>query len=289
MLSLPRSIAALAFASLSLAATSSHPQTPPQAQALRVMSFNIRLPVESDGADRWERRKALIADMVRAQDPDVIGAQELHEAQADDLVRRLPQYAWFGRDRRGGHDDEHMGVFYRNDRLRVVESGDFWLSDTPEVPGSISWGHPLPRMVTWAVFKRLADRRRFHLFNTHLPYRDEDEDARERGARLIASRLSELPADVPVIVTGDFNTTPDRRAHALLTATLRDAWDAAPHRTGPAATFHGFTGKAERRIDWILYRGLQPLSVRTVTGHERDRYPSDHFPVVVEFVFPAPQ
>ena len=284
---LPRNIAALALVSLALAAAPAHSQPPPQTQPLRVMSFNIRLPVESDGSNQWLHRKALIADMARAQDADLIGTQELHKVQADDLVKRLPQYTWFGRDRRGGHDDEHMGVFYRSDRLRVVESGDFWLSDTPEVPGSITWGHPLPRMVTWALFERLSDRRRFHLLNTHLPYRDEDEDARERGARLIAARVSKLPADIPVIVLGDFNTTPDSRAHAALTADLRDIWDAAPQRSGPAATFHEFTGKPDSRIDWILYRGLQPLSVRTVTMHESGRYPSDHFPVVAEFAFPA--
>jgi endonuclease/exonuclease/phosphatase family metal-dependent hydrolase len=283
---LPRNIAALALVSLALASAPSHPQPPPQSQPLRVMSFNIRLPVESDGPNQWQHRKVLIADMVRAQDADLIGTQELHKVQADDLVKRLPQYTWFGRDRRGGHEDEHMGVFYRSDRLRVVESGDFWLSGTPEVPGSITWGHPLPRMVTWALFERLSDRRRFHLFNTHFPYRDEDEDARERGARLIASRVAKLPADIPVIVMGDFNTTPDSRAHAALTADLRDAWDAAPQRSGPAATFHEFTGKPDQRIDWILFRGLQPLSVRTVTEHEGGRYPSDHFPVVAEFAFP---
>jgi endonuclease/exonuclease/phosphatase family metal-dependent hydrolase len=284
---LPRNIAALALVSLAFAAAPSHPQPPSQAQPLRVMSFNIRLPVESDGPNQWQHRKALIADMVRAQDADLIGTQELHKVQADDLVKRLPQYTWFGRDRRGGHDDEHMGVFYRSDRLRMIESGDFWLSDTPEVPGSITWGHPLPRMVTWALFERLSDRRRFHLLNTHFPYRDEDEDARERGARLIASRVSKLPADIPVILMGDFNTTPDSRAHAALTADLRDIWDAAPQRSGPAATFHEFTGKPDQRIDWILYRGLQPLSVRTVAEHDGGRYPSDHFPVVAEFAFPA--
>ena len=114
-----------------------------------------------------------------------------------------------------------MGVFYRKDRLRVVETGDFWLSDTPEVPGSISWGNLYPRMVTWALFEPSSDQRRFYLFNTHLPYRDEDDAARERGARLIASRLALLPADIPVIVTGDFNTPPDSRTHAVLATTSR--------------------------------------------------------------------
>lgn len=276
-----RTIAAFGMALLLLAGPPAH------AQALRVMSFNIRLPTADDGPNRWELRKALIASTLREQDADVIGTQELHKVQGDDIVRRLPQYAWFGRDRRGGRDDEHMGVFYRKDRLRVLESGDFWLSDTPDVPGSISWGHPLPRMVTWALFERSTDRRRFYLFNTHFPYRGEDDDARERGARLIASRLSRLPADIPVIVIGDFNTLPDSRAHELLAATLTDVWDSAPQRAGLAATFHAFTGKPDRRIDWILYRGLQPVAVQTVTRHQDGRYPSDHFPVVAKFAFPA--
>jgi endonuclease/exonuclease/phosphatase family metal-dependent hydrolase len=274
-------LASIATAALLAIATS-----PSHAQALRVMSFNIRLPVAADGDNRWERRKALIERTLREQDADVMGMQELHRAQGDDVVRRLPHYAWFGRDRRGGHDDEHMGVFYRKDRLRVVESGDFWLSDTPDAPGSITWDHPYPRMVTWALFERIADRQRFYLFNTHLPYRDEDDDARERGARLIASRLSLLPAGTPVIVTGDFNAAPESRTHALLAASLTDAWHAASQRSGPAATFHDFTGMPARRIDWILYRGVRPVAVRTVTTHEDGRYPSDHFPIVAEFVFP---
>ncbi len=253
---------------------------PACAQTLKVMTFNVRLPVEADGINRWENRKALMARVVAEADPDVFGTQELHREQGDDLVARLPRYAWFGRDRRGGHDDEHMGVFYRTDRLRVVESGDFWLSDTPDVPGSISWGHPYPRMVTWALFERIADRKRFYLLDTHLPYRDEDEPARERGARLILQRVRALPAGVPVVLTGDFNTTPDSGTHAVLATTLRDAWTDAPERGGPEATFHDFTGKPDHRIDWILQRGFEVERVRTLTLHEGKRYPSDHFPVV---------
>jgi len=261
---------------------------PAMAQTLRVMTFNVRLPVESDGADRWEARRALMAEMVKREHPDLIGTQELFEQQGDDLVARLPQYAWFGRGRRGGGDgDEHMGVFYRKDRLRVLATGDFWLSDTPEVVGSISWGNLYPRMVTWARFQRIADGATFVFYNTHLPYRAEDEPARTRGAALILERLRQLPADEPIILAGDFNTAPDSPTHTLLTATLTDAWLAAPRHHGPPATFHNFTGKADLRIDWILFRGLQAKSARTVTTHRRGRYPSDHFPVVVDFEFPA--
>lgn len=257
---------------------------------LRVMSFNVRLPTDADGADRWQARRDLLVDTVREQHPDVIGTQELFAVQGEYLVQHLPGYAWFGRGRSGKPDnagDEHMGVFYRRDALRVIESGDFWLSDTPEVAGSISWGNLYPRLVTWALFERIADGRRFYFFNTHLPYREQDEAARERGVALLQRRIAALPADAPVVVTGDFNTTPDSPAHALITGQLADAWDSAARRDGPAATFHGFTGKADKRIDWILLRGLRADAIRTVTRQRDGHYPSDHFPLLAELGWPA--
>jgi endonuclease/exonuclease/phosphatase family metal-dependent hydrolase len=253
---------------------------------LSVMSFNIRLPAESDGVDYWETRKPLAVRMLREQQPDVIGLQELMKAQADYLARELPQYAWFGRGREADGGGEHMGVFYRKDRLKVIESGDFWLSDTPDVAGSITWGHPHPRMVTWALFEQRSDGRRFYLFNTHLPYRDEDEAARLKGAQAIARHLATLPDDVPVVLTGDFNTTPDSDAHAVLAGILQDAWTTAPRVEGIDATFHGFTGKADRRIDWIFVRGTQLESITSVTTRWNNRYPSDHFPLVATLRLP---
>jgi endonuclease/exonuclease/phosphatase family metal-dependent hydrolase len=280
-MTLPRCMLAL-FMLMLLSACASAPPATTDTPALRVMSFNVRLPVESDGPNRWEARRALATKMIRDADPDVIGTQELHKPQGDYLVSQLPDYAWFGTSRRGNDSDEHMGVFYRRDRLRVLESGDFWLSDTPEVPGSISWGHPLPRMVTWALFQRIADGRRFYLFNTHLPYREEDEDARTRGARLLISRIAALPSDVPVVVTGDFNAPPGSPTHAAATSTLHDAWTVAARRSGPEGTFHGFTGQPDQRIDWVLVRGFGVLSATTLDINEAGRYPSDHFPLLVE-------
>jgi endonuclease/exonuclease/phosphatase family metal-dependent hydrolase len=265
----------------------SFPASSAQTQTLRVMSFNVRLPAESDGPDRWELRREQVVRMLRGQDADVIGTQELFAEQGDYLAEQMPEYAWFGRGRESDGGGEHMGVFYRRDRLRVIESGDFWLSDTPESPGSISWGHPHPRMVTWALFETLADGRRFYLFNTHLPYRGEDEDARLRGAEAIARRLRALPDDMPVVLTGDFNTTPDSSAYVKFKGFLEDAWTAAAQRTGPEGTFHGFTGQPQKRIDWILVRGLEVDRMRVVDSHENGRYPSDHFPLVVELTWRA--
>lgn len=270
---------ALCLVAISFSASSVDPQT------LRVMSFNVRLPAESDGPDRWELRRDQVVRMLREQSPDVIGTQELFAEQGDYLARQMPEYAWFGRGRESNGGGEHMGVFYRRDRLRVIESGDFWLSDMPEVPGSITWGHLHPRMVTWALFETMADKRRFYLFNTHLPYRGEDENARLRGAQAIARRLRALPDGVPVVLTGDFNTLPDTTAYAEFEGLLQDAWISAAKRTGPEGTFHGFTGQPQKRIDWILVRDLKVNRMRVVDSHENGRYPSDHFPLAVELTW----
>lgn len=256
---------------------------PAAATELRVMSFNVRTMTGKDGPDGWEKRRDLFADTIRQLHPDVIGTQELYKQQGDDTVERLPEYTWFGRDRYGEHRDEHMGIFYRKDQIKIVESGDFWLSDTPDKVASITWGNIFPRMVNWALFERLSDHKRFYLLDTHFPYRDQDEDARSRSAREIAAWVAKLPSKVPVIITGDFNTGPDSEAHAALTASLKDAWNGAPTRDGPAETFHAFTGKATKRIDWILYRGVEATSIRTITISRDGRYPSDHFPVQASF------
>lgn len=248
---------------------------------LTVMSFNVRLPAASDGPDEWGKRRALFLDTIAREAPDIIGTQELFFRQGQAIVDAMPHYGWVGIGRRGDHGDEHMGLFYRRDRLKLVEFGDFWLSDTPEVPGSISWGNLYPRMVTWGLFEPVGGGRRFMVFNTHFPYRAEDEAAREKAARLLADRIAAVPADLPVILTGDFNTTPDTPSHALLAGTLADAWTHAAERSGPEGTFHGFTGRPGDRIDWIFTRGFTVESARTVDTHRRGHYPSDHFPVVV--------
>jgi len=260
---------------------------PAWAQApLKVMSFNIRYANDSDGANAWDKRKEVTAAMLEKAAPDLFGTQELLKRQGDFLVSRLKNYAWFGTDRRGGHDDEHMGIFYRTDRLRLVESGQFWLSDTPEVVGSITWGHPLPRMATWGLFETVKGGRRFYAFNTHFPYREEDESARTKGAALILARIVAISGDLPVVLTGDFNTVPDSEAHRTLATKLVDVRASAPVKLGPAETFHNFTGKADKQIDWIFLRGFTAKRVTTITDHRGEVQTSDHFPVLAELGWP---
>jgi len=254
----------------------------PNPTPLRVMSFNTRTTLGThDGPEEWPNRRALFMQTVKAAHPDVMGTQEFTQVQGDDIVHDLPEYRWFGVDRRGGHADEHMGVFYRRDRLRLVRSGNFWLSDTPDVPGSNSWHTPFPRMATWGLFEEKAGHRRFYLFDTHLFYRAEDEPARTKGVRVLLEQMARIVGDsgLPVVVTGDFNTTPGSDAYKLMAAQLTDVRTAAPKVSGPEKTFHNFSGNPDQRIDWMFEKGFTPLSFATITTHRGGLYPSDHFPI----------
>ncbi|MBI5280742.1 MAG: endonuclease/exonuclease/phosphatase family protein [Candidatus Solibacter usitatus] len=255
------------------------------AQTLRVMTFNVRLPLASDGPDAWPFRRDLLVDTVRAKAPDLMGTQELFHEQGLYIAENLPDYAWFGVSRRGNQQDEFMGVFYRKDRLTLLDSGNFWLSETPERPGSISWNMSLPRMVTWGLFQVNGAATRFLYLNTHLAHRDIDEAARQKSLRLIACRIGLYDEAMPIVLTGDFNTPAGGASYGILSPLLKDAWNHAAARTGPEGTFHGFKGKpGPHRIDWIMFRApWQVKSAESITGNRDGRYPSDHFPVLAVF------
>ena len=258
------------------------------AEPLRVMTFNVRYPNPEDGANVWEARRDLLVETIRKYDPDLFGTQEMFDSQGRFIADGLPAYEWFGISRRGDHEDEHMGVFYKRDKLFVVESGNFWLSETPDAPGSMSWDVSLPRMVTWARFRE-ADGREIYFYNTHFPHRGQDAAARLECAKVIVQDIRRrTPAFADVILLGDFNSAADSDVHALFSAELQDAWEQAPERSGPETTSSGWTGRTEgRRIDWILYRGaLRPTETETVDHHEGERYPSDHYPVFAVFERP---
>ena len=249
------------------------------AQPLKVMTFNVRY-ASDEGPQRWAVRRPVLVELLRRAAPDLIGTQELLQRQGDDIVRALPGYRWFGRDRRGGHGDEHMGIFYRPDRLTLIGHGDFWLSDTPETVGSRSWGTDLPRMANWAVFETKGQKpQRFLFIDTHLAHREEDAEARDRSAKLILSRLPKLAKDLPVVLAGDMNARPDTAAYRTLATALSDAWTTAKRREGPEMTFHDFTGTPDRRIDYLFLRGFRADTVATDTYHQGKTYPSDHFPI----------
>lgn len=259
-------------------------------EALRVMSFNIRYDNPGDGEDAWPKRRAKAASMIRFHGADVVGLQEALRGQIADLEAALPDFGWFGNGRSAERDGEHCAVLYRKDRLEVLAESTFWLSETPEVAGSRSWDAALPRIVTWG---RLRDRRTgavFHLFNTHFDHRGET--ARRESARLLLRKVAEIAGrDTPVVVTGDFNSTPDSEPYRILTTgegargALVDAMDAAscPHH-GPTSSWNGFKAiEPGRRIDFVLVRPpVGVLQHGILSDTFGGRFPSDHLPVLAE-------
>jgi endonuclease/exonuclease/phosphatase family metal-dependent hydrolase len=256
---------------------------------LRVMTFNLRY-ASPKPPNSWPDRRPMVRKVILAESPDVIGTQEGLYQQLKDLGSDLPGYDWIGLGRDGGSRGEFMAVFYKRDRFEPVAFDHFWLSDTPQVVGSATWGHSNRRMVTWVRFRDRASGREFYFWNTHLDH--EVEPARQKSAALIRERMAAVDADVPLVLAGDFNCPAGASvAFDILTREdgLADTWDlAARHVNERFNTFNGFGAPREEgvRIDWILVRG-KPLVryVEVVTWSENGRFPSDHFPVVAHLTF----
>lgn len=240
--------------------------------ALRVMTFNLRRDIEADGPLRWANRRDALAHVVRACAPDVLGTQEGLAHQLADLDARLPGYRRVGRCRRGDGSDEACALYFRDERFELRAWGDLWLSDTPAEPGSRSWGNRHPRLVTWAQLQDRAGGDVLTVANTHLDH--ESETARRRAAAFLAQRLP------GAVLMGDFNAEPGDEAHRILTrAGWCDAYEAHADPADPAHTFHGFTGNAWARLDWVLApKGRRVRSHRVVV----EGPVSDHHAVVVE-------
>ena len=252
---------------------------------LRVL---LRLPHFRQPVPSVVHTLVTVARLIRFHEPDLIGVQEALRGQLDDLSERLPGYAWLGVGRDDGADaGEFSAIFYRTDRFEVLEEGTFWLSETPDVPGSTSWDAAITRVATYARFRDRATGETFHLFNTHFDH--VGVQARLESARLLTRRIRALGDTEPVIVTGDFNVTPDAAPYAVLTETLRDAYHTSelPHH-GPAGTFSGFEAGPladARRIDYILTRGpVRTLRHATLADQHALGFPSDHLPVFAEVV-----
>jgi len=248
-------------------------------KSLKVVSFNIRYDTEKDTENNWENRKHLLLEVLKLLKPDIIGMQEALYNQLSYINDNLPNYDYIGVGREDGKTKgEFTPIFYRNAIFTKIKEGHFWLSETPEIPGSKSWDSTLPRVVSW-VKLRIKDsdtkHREIYFVNTHLEHRSEK--ARNESAKLLSSFIRKLEEEAPVILTGDFNTGPTSPTYRLLTETLlKDTF------IGNNGTSHGFTGiPNSSRIDWILVsKQFKKLSFEIVKFNRNNKYPSDHFPVV---------
>jgi endonuclease/exonuclease/phosphatase family metal-dependent hydrolase len=257
---------------------------------IKVMSLNLRYDKPDPGDNAWTVRKEAVAALITHHAPDIVGTQEGMAHQLLDLHRLLPDYQSVGNERIGNGTGEHCAIFYRTQRLRCLVNSDFFLSDTPEIPGSISsdWGNPIPRMASSAVFAVAGEEKTVTVFNTHLDYKSPK--AQELGVMLIRDRLNHLkPAETYTFLTGDFNAVPGTVPREALKRPLPNGIylnDAlADVELEHQLSFHDFTGKAFVAIDTIYYDSRFSLQQVKVDSEQRQGiWPSDHFPVVAEFV-----
>jgi endonuclease/exonuclease/phosphatase family metal-dependent hydrolase len=264
------------------------------AAALRVMTFNIRYGTAPDGGNAWANRRALALRVIREFDPTILGMQEALRFQLDEIGHALSHTGEVGVGRDDGmRAGEYAAILYDRRRLKVLSDGRFWLSDTPEVPGSMTWGNRYPRIVTWARFADLATSATFVVFNTHWDH--ESQPSRENSTRLLLQRIAArfVPED-PVLVMGDFNCGADNHAFQQLLAPQRDLHlidtfrVIHPSVTG-VGTFHAFRGNRDgQKIDFVLVSPVDNgadakvwriLDADIVHTNDDGHYPSDHFPV----------
>ena len=251
---------------------------------LCVMTYNLRFASRTP-PNAWPDRRPLMRECIQQVNPDVFGTQEGLYWQLQELSSDLPEYQWIGLGRDGGSRGEFMAVFYRKSRLEPLAFDHFWLSDTPEVIGSSTWGNSNRRMVTWVRFRDLKTKKEFYFWNTHFDHLIQA--AREKSADLVRERVAALNTDRPVLLVGDFNAIAGRnKAYDRLVGDgfFTDTWSQAKVRHNEEYnSFNGFKSllKEGSRIDWILARGpVVTHRTEVVIFSKNGQFPSDHCPVV---------
>ena len=283
-------------------------------QTLIVGTYNVRYdnPGDAERGNGWAQRAPVIGELIKFHQFDVLGTQEALHHQVVDLQERLPEFAHVGMGRDDGEKKgEFTAIFYKKDKFRLLDSGTFWLSPTPDKVGVIGWDAALPRICTWVKLRESAGKERaFWMFN--VPFDHRGVQARLESSRLVLAKIDELAAGEPVIFTGDFNVTQTSESYNEIAGSesFSDAYEGAPIRYAQNGTFSNFdpNAKTDSRIDHVFltphfkplrygvlldtYRARPPGGdAATPTGNApeevklqeyQSRLPSDHFPVLVE-------
>lgn len=254
-------------------------------EVLKIATFNLRMDTPSDGENAWLHRKDMVNDLIRFYGFDLFGTQEGFTHQLNDILR-LSDYRFIGVGRDDGKDaGEHCAIFYRSDRFKVLDQGDFWLSEHPEKPGRGWDGTCCNRICTWGKFEDLKNHKQFYFFNVHYEY--EGDVARRESSNLMISRIKSIVGNQPVFLTGDFNAFPTEEPIRILNDSgfLNDSYKITKEAPfGPVCTYHGYdsTVKTEERLDYIwVTDSIQIDKYGVLTNTLYGHTPSDHFPVMV--------
>ncbi|MBE7175427.1 MAG: endonuclease/exonuclease/phosphatase family protein [Mucilaginibacter polytrichastri] len=256
-----------------------------QAQSFKVATYNLRYANPADTGNLWQQRAPVVVNLIRYHDFDVFGTQEGLENQLNDILKGLPEYARFGAGRDDGKEaGEHSAIFYKKEKFKVLKSGNFWLSETPEKP-SLGWDAKCcNRICSWVYLQDLKSGRKFYFFNAHFDH--EGKIARVESGKLILRKIQEIANNEPVIFTGDLNGDHESEWYKTLASSglLKDTYSRVAHPYANNASFNAF-GKSlssDGIIDHVFTTGkftVQKWGLLTDTYH--GKFPSDHFPVEV--------
>ncbi|MBU0940947.1 MAG: endonuclease/exonuclease/phosphatase family protein [Bacteroidetes bacterium] len=256
-----------------------------KSQVVKVMTYNIRLDIASDGDNAWKNRKEFLSSQVLFFGPDVLGVQEARPNQMADLKEFLRDYKTIGSGRDGGEQGEHSAIFYNVNKFKVEKVSTFWLSETPEKL-SKGWDAAYPRICTYGLFTDLKTSKKIWIFNTHLDH--VGEQAQVNGIKQIQQKIKELNnRNYPVVLMGDFNVEPNSVLIKNISEDMINSNTVAKVKFGPTGTFNGFkfNEAVTRKIDYIFISKSKQLTVNkyaVLSDSNNLKYPSDHFPVYVE-------
>lgn len=257
-----------------------------QAQQLTVGSYNVRYDSAGDSGNLWVDRAPVVANLIRFHDFDVLGTQEGLKNQLDDLSKALPEYDRYGAGRDDGKEKgEHSAIFFKKAKFKLLNKGDFWLSETPDKP-SLGWDATCcNRIASWVYLQDLATKKKFYFFNAHFDHRGVQ--AREESSKLILRKIQEIAGKEPVILAGDFNGGHNSEWYQTLANSdlLKDTYREVEYPYANNASFNGFKQGTNRKeiIDHIFVTDtfkVNKWGILTDTYH--GKFPSDHFPILVE-------
>lgn len=258
------------------------------AQSLKMMTYNIRLDIASDGENSWENRKSFFCSQLQFYEPDIFGVQEAKPNQVQDIRSSLEQYAAAGTGRDGNGQGESSHIFYHKKRFKLLKQHTFWLSETPDTV-SKGWDAACNRVCTYVLLKDILTNKTFWVFNTHLDHLGEE--ARTKGLALILNQIQVLNvAKLPVFLMGDFNLDPSSPRIQHVKSLLNDARDISINKPyGPSGTFNNFKHNepVTLLIDYIFLSKENPFFVQKyaiLSDAINLKYPSDHLPVFVELI-----
>lgn len=256
-----------------------------KAQKITIGSFNVRFDNPGDTGNLWKDRAPVVANLIRFHDFDVLGVQEALKNQLADISASLPTYARYGKGRDDGKDGgEHAAIFYKKDRFKLIKSGDFWLSETPDKPGK-GWDVTCcNRICSWVFLEDKKTKKQFYTFNVHFDH--EAVVARPESSRLMLKKIKEIAGAAPVLLTGDFNGGRDSEWYQILanSGVIADVYGKVEFPYANNASFSGYKiPQGQEVIDHIFAtKHFTASRWGILTDTYFGKFPSDHFPVLAD-------